>query len=418
MKILEIIKKKNNKEKLSPKEICFAVDGYMAGCINKLNMTNFLKAIYLNGMDEDEIFALTKCMLNSGDVLNFKNKNKVYADKHSTGGISDTTTLIITPIIACADINFFKMSGSQLGFTGGTIDKLLCFKGYKTDISFSKAEKLLNKNGAVLMSSSEKLVPADKYIYQLRDETNLIMSIPLIASSVMSKKLAQGSDIILLDVKCGDGAFMKDKKSATELAKLMIKIGETAGKKTTAVISDMNQPLGTNIGSFMETIEAINVLKGKDKNSRLRELSIYLSAKIIELGKNIPFSDAELLATKLLDSGKALKKFKRIIKAQEGSLDLFSDKKIKKILKDSFTLNSKKQGYLSKLDMEKLGFLTRKYCSDGNYGITLLVSLGDYVEKDEAVIELYGKKTDIDFLSCLHYSKNKKITTKLIIDVL
>lgn len=416
MNAKQIILKKINKKSLTSDEINFLIQNFLVGKISEKEMTDFLKAVYQNGMNEKETINFTQSMTNSGKIIEYKNKKFIYADKHSTGGISDSITLIIAPIIACAGLKFFKMSGKKLGFTGGTIDKLECFKGYNTNISIKDAEKLINKNGAVLMSQTEELAPADKYIYQLRDKTNTIMSIPLIASSIMSKKLAFKNDVLVLDVKCGNGAFIKNLKDAKKLAKLMVKIGNNSGKKTSAIISDMNQPLGNYIGSLLETIEAINVLKGE--SSRLSELSLFLASKIIELSKNISFVEAEKLAKKILISGKALNKFKKIIKAQGGSLELFSEKKTNEILANPIILKSQKEGFISEFELEKLGFMVREYCDAGNYGIKVLVNLGDYVNKNSPVIELYGKKTKLDFVSCLHYSKTKKSTDKLIIDVL
>lgn len=416
MNIEDIIIKKKNKKELTSDEICFAINGYLKKTVNRKNMIDFLKAIYDNGMTKNETFLLTKCMV--GSEKTFNKNNKIYADKHSTGGISDSTTLLIAPIVACAGINFYKMSGLKLGFTGGTVEKLLCFKGYNTEISFQESQKLLKKNGAVLMSFSEINVPADKQIYQLRDEENLVISIPLIASSIMSKKIASGNDVIVLDVKCGNGAFMKNKKEAKELAKYMLEIGKLANKKVATIISDMNQPLGSGIGSLLEVIDVITILRNPKIDSRLKNLSIFLSAKIIELAKNISFDKAIKLAESILYSGKALRKFKKIIKSQGGSLNLFYEKNIENILKNPIILYSKKEGYLNKFNLEKLGYLTRKYCSDGNYGIKILVQLGDCIEKNTPIIELYNKETSLDFLSCIHYSKNKKNITDLIIDVI
>lgn len=416
MNTKEIISKKINKKSLNSNEIDFIIKNFIAKKISEEEMSDFLKAVYQNGMNEKETINFTQAMTNSGEIVKYKNKKFIYTDKHSTGGISDSTTLIIAPIIACTNLKFLKMSGRKLGFTGGTADKLECFKGYKTNISIKEAERLVNKNGAVLMTQTEELAPADKYIYQLRDKTNTIMNIPLIASSIMSKKLASGNDVLVLDVKCGNGAFIKSLKNAKKLAKLMIKIGNNSGKRVSAVISDMNQPLGQYIGSLLETIEAINVLKGQ--KNRLSKLSLFLASKIIELGKNIPFIKAEKLAKKILFSGKALKKLKKMIKNQVGSLDLFNDKKVNEIISTPIILKSQKEGFISKFELEKLGYMVREYCTEGNFGIKVLVNLGDYVKKGSPVIELYGQKSKLDFLSCLHYSKTKKSTDKLIIDVL
>lgn len=416
MKAKDIILKKENKKELSSEEIKFIVDNFLNKKISKQEMIKFLETIYKNGMNEKETFYLTKIMAESGKILKFSDKSKIYADKHSTGGISDSTTLIIGPIIACAGISFLKMSGRKLGYTGGTADKLECFKNYNTNISLKEAERLVSKNGASLLTQTEDLAPADKYIYKLRDETNTIMSIPLIASSVMSKKLAIETGVLVLDVKCGDGAFMRTKKDAIQLSKSMLEIGIYAGKKVCAVISDMNQPLGHNVGSLVEVIESIEVLKGK--KGRLRDLSIFLSAKIIEMGKNISCEEAIKIATQILDSGKALEKFKTMVSDQGGSLDLFDDKYVKDLLNKKHVINSRKAGFISKFNLEKLGYLVREYCDLGNYGIKILVNLGDYVYKNSPIIELYGENSDLDFVSCLHFSKNKKTANNLIIKVL
>jgi pyrimidine-nucleoside phosphorylase len=417
MDVKEIILKKQNSRSLSKDEIVYVVNNFISGKISKNDMSDLLRVIYKNKMNDVETYNLTLAMANSGKILKFNNKNEIYADKHSTGGVSDSTTLIIAPIIACAGINFFKMSGRKLGHTGGTIDKLECFKGYKTDIDLKTAETLIRKNRAILISQTMDLAPADKYIYNLRDQIGAVMSTPLIASSVMSKKLAAGADVIVLDVKCGNGAFMKSVASARKLGRVMKSIGEKANKKTCVVITDMNQPLGYNIGSLLETIEAIDVLKGK--NGRLRDLSIFLATKIIELGKNISFKEAEKTAKAILNSGEALNKFKEIVKSQGGSLELFDDKIVKKILGSPIIIRSKREGYLTKFDLEKLGNLVRKYCTNnGNKGIKILCQIGSYIKKNAPVIELYGEESNLNFASCLHLSKSKKTADKLIIDVL
>lgn len=413
--IKEIIKKKENKKELTYSEIEFVIKNFLNKKIGKSEMIQFLKTVYSCGMSEEETFFLTNIMASSGKILNLS-KNDIFADKHSTGGISDSTTIIIAPIIACTGVKFLKMSGGRLGFTGGTVDKLECFKGYKTNISIEKAKELVNKNGAVLISQTEDLVPADKYIYKLRDETNTIMSIPLIASSIMSKKLATGNDIIVLDVKCGTGAFIKTFRKAKVLAELMVKIGKKADKKISAIISDMNQPLGQWIGDLLETIEAIDVLKGK--NNRLSELSIFLASKIIQLSKNISFEKAKKLVLEILNSGKALNKLKTMVQDQGGSLDLFEKNYTNEILRNPIVIKSKKEGYISAFNLEKLGILVRDYCSAGNHGLKVLIKLGDYVKKEEPIFEVYGENTNIDFSSCIRYSKNKKITNKLIIDMI
>ncbi|MBO4412940.1 MAG: thymidine phosphorylase [Clostridia bacterium] len=413
MEIKAILNKLKKKQKLTKEEIKFFVDGYVNGKISREEMTEFIKLIYKNGLTDNEIFDLTDVMTNSGEVLSFS--GGVFCDKHSTGGVSDSTTLIVMPIIALSGLKFLKMSGKKLGFTGGTIDKIEQFDGYNSEILIKEAEKLTKKNGACLLAQTKDLAPADKVMYKLRDETGYVNSLPLIASSIMCKKLASGADVIVLDVKCGSGAFMKTIEDATKLAEIMVKIGKNAGKKICAIVSDMNQPLGSNVGSLMETIDAIEVLEGKD--GRLKDLSILLAAKIIEIGKNITFEKAKAEAFNYLNSGLALEKLKQIVKAQGGSLDLFNKEIRQKIYKNSYSIKALKDGYLTKINTEKLGEFNRIYCAEGNAGMSVNKKIGDKIKKGENLLTFYGNKTDLDFLSLFEIS-NKQVENPLIYKII
>lgn len=415
MEINSIIEKKENNLENSFDEIQFMVMGFVNGKISNKDMTRYIKAIFENSMSHQEIFDLTSVMTNSGDILKFDTNDGVFADKHSTGGVSDSTTLIIAPIIALSGIKFMKMSGRKLGHTGGTIDKIEQFRGFNTNLTLQQAKQVVKEHGACIIAQTADLAPADKHLYKLRDETGYVMSLPLIASSVMSKKLACGSNVIVLDVKCGNGAFMKNIGEATALAKIMVEIGKNAGKKIAAVVSDMNQPLGHNVGSYLETIEAIEVLEGKI--GRLRDLSIILASKIIELGKNISFEEAKNETLEYLNSGKALQKLKEIISAQGGDLSLFDKNYREHSLQNKVEILSDRDGIISNIDCTKLGFLCRDYCKiETNKGLTLHKSLGESIKRGEQLITLYGNKTDLDFKSVFGIDNNK-VETKLVYEI-
>lgn len=408
MDIKEIINKKSLCKKLTTNEINFFVNGYTNGEIPDYQMSALLMAIKINGMDESETFALTRAMLNSGRITDLSNMG-FCVDKHSTGGISDNTTLILAPICASCGVKLFKLSGRGLGFTGGTVDKLESFEGFKMELSMEDATALVKKNNACVISASKDLAPADKKIYALRDCTSTVECLPLIASSIMSKKLASGADGIVLDVKYGNGAFMKTKKDALELANLMVKIGKAFGKKMDYKIGDMNQPLGFNIGNKLEAYEAIEVLSGKKGN--LRNEALELAGKCISLSKNIPYKEALKLATNALDSKKALEQFKVMVKSQGGSLKLFNGLDIKPKLK----IESPVSGTLSKIDCVKLGTLVgemgaRRKTIDGginyNVGVKTFHKLGDKINKGDVLFELFADDKKLatnfknEFLNC------------------
>lgn len=410
MDIKSIIDKKSKNKQLTKDEIEFFVNGYTAGTITDYQASALLMAIKILGMSEKETFFLTNAMLNSGEILDLKDLG-IVVDKHSTGGISDTTTIALAPICATCGIKMLKLSGRGLGFTGGTIDKLEAFTGYNVDIPMSQAKELVKQNGACVISATANLAPADKKLYALRDTTSTVDSLPLIASSVMSKKLASGADAIVLDVKYGEGAFMKTKKLAEQLAKLMVKIGENAGKKVDYTVGDMNEPLGYNIGNRLEAYEAIELLSGK--TGKLRNETLNLASKCISLGLNISLEEALNMATEAVDSGKALQKLKDMVKAQGGDTKLFRGLGMKPTL----IVKSQESGVLKKINCSELGSLvglmgaTRQKITDEidyKVGIKTFHKLGDTIKAGDVIFEIFAKdknqaKEFADkFVACYH----------------
>lgn len=321
--IENIVEKIQTKQQVGQQLIDKLINAYTLGKISDEQFLPVVKAIYDNGLSDEDLFYLTNAMMNSGEVLDLSCLGKV-VDKHSTGGVSDTTTLILVPVCACLGVTMFKMSGRALGFTGGTCDKLECFAGYKTDMEIEKAINLAKQNGGCMITSSMQLAPADKKIYALRDRTGLVDNIPLIASSIMSKKLASGASTIVLDVKYGNGAFMPTLRQAKLLAQKMETIGKLSGKKIKSVFGKMDEPLGYNIGPRLETLEAIEVLNGK--KGLLYNDSVKLASWCVALYKDISYLHAKLLVKKVIKSGKALEKLKQLVSSQGGSLELFSQK--------------------------------------------------------------------------------------------
>lgn len=408
MDIKNIIDKKSQGKKLTKQEIYYFVENYTNGKITDYQASALLMAIKINGMDEKETIALTYAMLESGEQIDLSELG-IVVDKHSTGGVSDTTTLIVAPICVACGVKMLKLCGRGLGHTGGTIDKLEAFTGYKADIEIEEAINLVKKNGTCIISATNRLAPADKKLYALRDTTATVDSIPLIASSIMSKKLASGADSIVLDVKYGDGALVKSKKQATELARLMIKIGEDAGKQMDYVIDDMNEPLGYNIGNKLEAYEAIEVLSGKQ--GKLTETSLKLAGKCISLALNLSYTEAVTMAKESIANGSALEVLKTIIKAQGGSTTLFKGL----TLKPKLTIVSECSGTLQKIECAKLGRLvgilgaTRQKTTDEidyNVGVKTFHKLGDQINKGDVLFEVYAKtKTQAkelanEFISC------------------
>jgi len=419
MNIKEIVNKKNNKITLSKPEIEYMVMGYVKEEINDEDMTSFIKAIYDFGMEESEIFALTEIMRDSGEQIDFSFLNTTTVDKHSTGGIGDKTTLIVAAIVASLDVPVVKMSGRGLGFTGGTVDKLESIIGYKEELTSDQMHKQAKDIGLVLMSQTGDVAPADKKMYALRDETNLVDSIPLIASSIMCKKLASGADKIVMDVKVGDGGFMKDVEKATELATLMVKIGNACGKETVAVLSNMNEPLGYAIGNVLEVEEAVNTLKGEGPKD-LVELSLVLSAHMISLAKDIGYDVSYALAKDALESGKALAKWNELLDYHntKGLIDTPVIETIIKSPKDGFVESFKCQAIGEYVRNLGAGRIHKEDTINYNVGAIVHKKVGDKVKQGEPLYTIYSTKQeslDNQFMTIIDEPVKKP---KLIIDVI
>ncbi len=393
--ILDIINKKRLGKELSYREIDYFFNGYLDGEIADYQMSSLLMAICINGMTDEEIFSLTKIFIDSGELLDFSDIEGIKVDKHSTGGIGDKTTLVIAPIVSSLGIPVIKMSGRGLGYTGGTIDKLESIPGFRVNLKDREIEKQVKEIGVVITGQTRDLAPMDKVIYALRDVTATVSSIPLIASSIMSKKIASGADKILIDVKYGNGALLKTKEEARELSKLMIKIGEVYGREVRTILSDMNTPLGKYIGNSLEVLEAIEVLKGKEDSNNLFDLCVELASEMVSMGKEIDVDEAKKLVIDSIDSGKAFKKFEELVKYQEGDL-----KKIE-VSKNTTKIRSTKTGEIKKINALELGKLSLSLGAgkvkktdkiDYTVGIELNKMVGDTVKEGDVLMTLYTKK--------------------------
>lgn len=402
MKAYEIIDKKKNAIGLTKEEIDFMVRGYTDSKIPDYQFSAFLMAIYFQGMTDTELINLTKAMRDSGKILKHDYIKDKTVDKHSTGGVGDKTTLVVISIAAAVGVKIPKMSGRGLGHTGGTLDKLESIPGFKTDLSQTQVEKNMDTIGAVIIGQTQGLVPADKKIYALRDVTATVDSIPLIASSIMSKKLASGASCLVLDVKLGSGAFMKDLDQARDLSRQMINIGNSQGMKTSAIISNMNEPLGYAVGNSLEIKEVIQTLMGEGPND-LTETCIELAGHMISLGLDIKLSKSRSLAKESLTSGEALKKFYELIKGQGGDISVFEDLDKFSGARYKIEVLSDRDGYVNSIDAEKIGLACnslgagREKIEDTiDYGAGLVLSkkIGDFVKSGEtlAVIQTNDKR--------------------------
>ncbi len=421
MDIIKIIENKKNGLELTTEEIKYAVDGYLNGEVKDYQMSALLMAIVINNMSKRETFDLTKIMLDSGDKIDLSSIDGVVVDKHSTGGVGDKTTLILASLVASCGVAVAKMSGRGLGYTGGTIDKLESI-GVKTEMTLNDFIKQVNDIKIAIVGQMGNLVPADKKIYALRDVTSTVESIPLIASSIMSKKLASGADKIVIDLKVGNGALIKNIKDAKELASLMIEIGKDNNKEVVCIISDMNQPLGNAIGNSLEVIESIDVLKNKGPKD-VRELVILLASHMVSMAKNIELEEAKKEVIYNLENNLAYEKFLSFVKAQGGNVDNIE------VAKKVFSVKSIKEGYVTKINTSKLGEIV-KLIGGGrvnkedkiNYkvGIVLNKKIGDYVKKDEELLKIYLEDKDMsikEILSCFEIG-SEKIETELIKEII
>ena len=389
MLMYNLIDKKRLKQALTQDEINWIVENFVNKQISNEEMSSFLMAVCLNGMNEEETYYMTKAMQKSGETVKFDYDT---VDKHSTGGLSDSTTLLLAPIMANLGIKLAKMSGRGLGTTGGTIDKLEVFDGYKVDKSFDEFNNIIKEVGASIVSQSKDIAVADKLIYALRDKTATIASIPLIASSVMSKKLAMGSNIILLDVKYGKGAFMPTKHDAVKLAKTMVDIGKRDGKTVWAVISNMNIPLSDGVGCAQEVYSVISTMKGCDNN--LLKVTKELAVNLYVMATGADRKTAELKVSETINNG-IIDKFKEIIQAHGGSIDVIDKQELLLNTSNVITINASESGYIADIDaLEIAKFvmqLKSKVGADRTkfQGVLLKVSYGDKILEGDALVTIY-----------------------------
>lgn len=428
MRMYDIIKKKRDGGALSKEEIDFFIKGYVDGSIPDYQASAFCMAVFYSCMTEEETANLTLSMAHSGDTVDLSRFGTLSADKHSTGGVGDKTTLIVAPICASLGCVMAKMSGRGLGHTGGTIDKLESIEGFNTALSPEEFFTQVEKTGIAVVGQTGNLTPADKKLYALRDVTATVDSLPLIASSIMSKKLAAGAHNIVLDVKCGSGAFMKTPEDAEALATEMVKIGKMCGRNTRAVITNMNRPLGNNIGNALEVQEAIDVLKNSGPED-LREVCLALATEIVASTKGISREEAEILTNDALTSGKAYNKFIEWVKAQGATQNELSFKKADY----TYDVISETDGYIVSSDAEKIGISAvilgagrekKEDTIDMSAGIILNKKTGDKVTKGDTIATLYScNKNSFEgakkqFLDALEFSENEPIKEPLIYKVI
>lgn len=431
MRMYDVIKKKRDGMKLSADEISFFIRGCVSGEIPDEQIAALLMAIYINGMCGEETDALTKAMAYSGYVQDLSAFQGT-VDKHSTGGVGDKTSLIVAPIVAANGCTVAKMSGRSLGHTGGTIDKLESIPGFRTSLSPDEFERQLSDIGIVIASQSGEMAPADKKIYALRDLTATIESIPLIASSIMSKKLAAGAESIVLDVKTGKGAFMTDIEKSRALANEMIRIGKASGKKVAALITDMDAPLGNAVGNSLEVEEAVSVLRGEGP-SDLTELCLALASHMISLSRNIPFDNARAMAERSLYNRDGLEKLRELIIYQHGDPDIIESPELMHKAPIKEPVISESGGFISAEDALCIGNAALALGAgresigasiDHSAGVLLLVKPGDRVEKGQPLAVLHGKdansiiKARQIVLSSLSISEQPVPARPILLDVL
>ena len=405
--IVEIIEKVRRKEKLTPLEIHTILNGYLEGEVKDYQMSAFLMAICCNGLSKDEIYSFVDCYIKSGKQLKFPYE-KLLVDKHSTGGVGDKTTLIVAPIVASLGIPIVKMSGRGLGLTGGTIDKLESIPGYRINLTEDEILKQLEEIHIVITGATDEITPLDKKTYALRDVTGTVSSIPLIAISIMSKKIAGGAKKFVFDMKYGEGAFMKSKEEAESLANLMKEIASFYQCQVDFLYSDMSHPLGRAIGNRLEVLEAISVLKG-ESDGELLETSIELAAKMVALSKEISLEQAKEEVLKTLQSGRAYQKFQEWIAYQNGNLDAIEiqDKKIPYYAKRTGTIEKIHAKEIA-LAVKKLGALrdTLEDVVDPSSGIYLLKKENDFVKEGDLLAYLYTNKENVPSLDSCFVIKN------------
>lgn len=423
-----IIEKKRDGLSLSEEEIAYIVTNYTNDMIPDYQMSALLMAIYFQGMTIEESASLTTAMVDSGDTVDLSAIDGIKVDKHSTGGVGDTTTLTLAPLVASVGVSVAKMSGRGLGHTGGTLDKLEAIEGFHIEISNEEFVNLVNKNHLAVIGQSAQLVPADKKIYSLRDVTATVNSIPLIASSIMSKKIASGADAIVLDVKTGAGAFMQEASEAEELAKTMVEIGNNVGRDTLAVISNMDQPLGYAIGNALEVQEAIDTLKGQGPDD-LTELSLVLGSQMVVLAKKAnTMAEARAMLEENIKNGRAIEMFKTFVEAQGGDSKIVDDPSLLPRANFQLEVKSERSGYITKLIADKVGKAVlllgagrqdKDSVIDLSVGAILHKKLGDSVTKGDTLFTILSNVENNDeivtmLLESIEIGQNKVSDTLII----
>ena len=403
MNTVELIIKKRTGKTLSKAEISFLINSYTKGKIPDYQFSALLMAILLKGMTKAETSYLTEAMLHSGKVIDLSFIKGAKIDKHSTGGVGDKTSLILAPIVAAAGVNVPMISGRGLGHTGGTLDKLESIPGFRTDLSLKEYKSVLKKCGAVLIGQTKDIAPADKLIYSLRDVTGTVESIPLITGSIMSKKLAEGIDGLVLDVKTGSGAFMRETKDAIELANSLISTAKAFNKKVIAFITDMNQPLGNYIGNWLEVYESIKVLRGEQKGDLL-DLSLNLSGAMIYLGGKVAsIKEGTEIAKEQINNGKAFEKFVQMVELQGGNTKFILNPERYPKSKFIRKIKAEKSGYIKNIDNHQIGMAalelgagrkTMEDKIDPKAGIIFKVKIGDKIKKGDVIAELHSQSLD------------------------
>ncbi|MCM8509254.1 MULTISPECIES: pyrimidine-nucleoside phosphorylase [Bacillus] len=420
MRMVDLIVKKQNGKELTTEEIQFFVKGYTDGSIPDYQASALAMAVYFQDMTDQERADLTMAMVNSGETIDLSAIEGIKVDKHSTGGVGDTTTLVLAPLVAALGVPVAKMSGRGLGHTGGTIDKLEAIEGFHVELSKDEFIKLVNRDKVAVIGQSGNLTPADKKLYALRDVTGTVNSIPLIASSIMSKKIAAGADAIVLDVKTGAGAFMKTDEDAVNLAKAMVRIGNNVGRQTMAVISDMSQPLGFAIGNALEVQEAIDTLRGEGPED-LNELVLTLGSQMVVLAKKAEtLEEARTKLQEVMKNGKALEKFKEFLSNQGGDASVVDDPS--KLPQAAYKIDvpAKEAGVVSEIVADEIGVAamllgagraTKEDEIDLAVGIMLRKKVGDNVEKGEPLVTLYANRENVEDVTAKVYD-NIRISEK------
>ena len=433
MRMTDLIAKKRDGEALTTEEIRYMISEYTAGIIPDYQMSAMCMAILLRGMDDREVLDLTLAMQHSGDILDLSPIQGIKADKHSTGGVGDKTSLVLCPMVAACGLKIAKMSGRGLGHTGGTIDKLESFPGFSTALTEEQFFENVNRHGIAIMGQTANLVPADKKLYALRDVTGTVPSIPLIVSSIMSKKLASGADVIVLDVKCGDGSFMKTPEDAEELARNLTRIGRLAGKRCAAIITDMDQPLGFAVGNALEVREAISVLKGEQEGDLLRLCLALGSCMLTEAEFVSTREEAEKMLLDAVHSGRALDKLAEMVSAQGGDSSAVYHPELLPQAPVVMEVPAERSGVVSRIHAEAVGLVsmklgggraTKEDVIDPRVGVVLHKKLGDSVVRGESIAAIHAADEEsaraaVEMLrSCYEFSDSSVIRPPFIRKIL